>query len=194
MPALVSLQVPDKALLGAYEVALRGGWSPNTTRNVAPEQLAAIAADPDAFLSGLNERGGKIRLHDGSEVARLPDMIRWIIATDQPERPFVGSINLRWQEDASGRPVTDLPSHVLGHIGYTILPNHAGNGYASAALAAMLAEARTIGLPFATITCDADNAASRRVIEKNGGRFVESFVAPFYGPGKRLMYRIDLQS
>jgi len=192
--SIVSLHAPGRAVLPAYVRALEAGWSPNTTRNVAPEQLAAIAADPDGFIAGLNNRGGKIRLHDGSEVARLPDMIRWIIADDQPERPFVGSINLRWQEDEAGSPVTELPSHVLGHVGYTILPGHSGNGYASAALAAVLAEARTIGLPFVKITCDADNAASRRIIEKNGGRFIENFVAPFYGPGERLMYRIDLQS
>jgi predicted acetyltransferase len=191
---IVSLHVPGRADLPAYVRALEAGWSPNTTRDVAPEQLAAIAADPDAFLSGLNQRGGKIRLHDGSEVARLPDMIRWIIATDRPERPFVGSINLRWQEDESGKPVTELPPHVLGHVGYTILPQHAGRGYASAALTAVLVEARSIGLPFLKITCDVANAASRRIIEKAGGRFVESFVAPLYGPEERLMYRIDLQS
>jgi predicted acetyltransferase len=190
----VSLHAPGRDVLPAYVRALEAGWSPNTMRNVAPEQLAAIAADADAFIAGLNNRGGTIRLHDGSEVARLPDLIRWIIAADRPDRPFVGSINLRWQEDEAGRPVTELPSHVLGHVGYTILPDHAGNGYASAALAAVLAEARTIGLPFVRITCDAGNAASRRIIEKNGGRFVESFVAPFYGPEERLMYRIDLES
>lgn len=191
---IVSLHAPGRDVLPAYIRALEAGWSPNTMRNVAPEQLAAIAADPDAFLSGLIGRGGKIRLHDGSEVDRLPDMIRWIIATDQPERPFVGSINLRWQEDNSGRPVTELPAHALGHVGYTILPEHAGRGYASAALAAVLAEVRTFGLPFLKITCDTRNLASRRIIEKNGGRFVESFVAPFYGPEERLMYRIDLES
>jgi predicted acetyltransferase len=192
--ARIALRVPSRPLLPAYVRALEAGWSPNTMRDVAPEQLAAIAADPDAFLAGLTGRGGRIRLHDGSEVSRLPDMIRWLIALDQPGEIFVGSINLRWQEDAAGRPVTDLPPHVLGHIGYTILPAHAGRGYASAALAGMLAEARAIGLPFVRITCDAGNAASRRIIEKNGGRFVETFVAPFYGPGDRLMYRIDLQS
>jgi predicted acetyltransferase len=192
--SIVSLHAPGRDVLPAYVRALEAGWSPNTMRNVAPEQLAAIAADPDGFIAGLNNRGGKIRLHDGSEVARLPDMIRWIIADDQPERPFVGSINLRWQEDEAGKPVTELPSHVLGHVGYTVLPGHAGRGYASAALAAVLAEARTIGLPFVKITCDAENAASRRIIEKNGGRFIENFVAPFYGPEERLMYRIDWQS
>ena len=191
---IVSLHAPGRDVLPAYVRALEAGWSPNTMRDVAPEQLAAITADPDAFLSGLTARGGKIRLHDGSEVDRLPDIIRWIIATDRPGRPFVGSINLRWQEDGAGRPITELPPHVLGHVGYTVLPNHAGNGYASAALAAVLAEARTIGLPFIKITCDAENAASRRIIEKNGGCFVESFVAPFYGPEERLMYRIELQS
>jgi predicted acetyltransferase len=191
---IVSLHAPGRDVLPAYVRALEAGWSPNTMRNVAPEQLTAIAADPDAFVAGLNGRGGKIRLHDGSEVARLPDMIRWIIATDRPERPFVGSINLRWQEDNAGRPIVELPPHVLGHVGYAILPSHAGRGYASAALASVLAEAGAIGLPFLKITCDAGNAASRRIIEKNGGRFVESFVAPFYGPEERLMYRIDLQS
>jgi predicted acetyltransferase len=190
---IVSLHAPGRDVLPAYVGALEAGWSPNTMRDVAPEQLAAIAADSEGFLAGLNGRGGKIRLHDGSEVDRLPGIIRWIIAADRPERPFVGSINLRWQEDEAGNPVPDLPSHVLGHVGYTILPDHAGNGYASAALAAVLREARTIGLPFVKITCDADNTASRRIIEKNGGRFIESFVAPFYGPEERLMYWIDLQ-
>lgn len=190
---IVSLHAPGRDVLPAYVGALEAGWSPNTMRDVAPEQLAAIAADPEGFLAGLNGRGGKIRLHDGSEVDRLPGIIRWIIAADRPERPFVGSINLRWQEDEAGNPVPGLPSHVLGHVGYTILPDRAGNGYASAALAAVLPEARTIGLPFVKITCDADNTASRRIIEKNGGRFIESFVAPFYGPKERLMYWIDLQ-
>lgn len=191
---IVSLHAPGRDVLPAYVGALEAGWSPNTMRDVALEQLAAIEADPEAFLAGLNGRGGRIRLHDGSEVERLPGIVRWIIAVDQPGGPFVGSINLRWQEDSSGRPTTELPSHVLGHVGYAILPGQAGRGYASAALTALLAEARTIGLPFVKITCDAGNPASRRIIEKNGGRFVESFVAPFYGPEERLMYRIELQS
>ncbi|WP_244918731.1 GNAT family N-acetyltransferase [Paenibacillus dendritiformis] len=34
----------------------------------------------------------------------------------------------------------------------------------------LLAEARRIGLREVLLTCDEDNMASRRVIEKNGGR------------------------
>ncbi len=190
MPARISLQVPDKSLLDAYQAALRSGWSPNTTRNVAPQQLAAIAADPDAFLTEIRGGPGRIRLPDGREVDRIPGPTRWIFAEDRPERPFVGSINLRWQEK-DGRPILALPEHVLGHIGYTILPAFAGHGYATAALAGMLAVARQAGLPEITITCDATNLASRRIIEKNGGRLIETFVAPLYGPDQRLRFLVS---
>ncbi len=190
MPALISLQAPDRALLGSYEAALRGGWSPNTTRDVAPEQLAAIAADADAFLAEIRGDPGRIRLPDGREVDRIPGPTRWIFAEDRPERPFVGSINLRWQEDAQGRPMLALPEHVLGHIGYSILPAFAGHGYASAALAAMLRVAHAAGLPEVVITCDETNAASRRIIEKNGGRLVETFVMPLYGSEPHLRFMV----
>jgi predicted acetyltransferase len=190
VPARISLQIPDKALLGAYQVALRGGWSPNTTRNVAPEQLAAIAADPDAFLAELRGGPGRVKLPDGREVDRIPGPTHWIFAEDRPERPFIGSINLRWQEK-DGRPILALPEHVLGHVGYAILPAFAGNGYATAALAAMLGVARETGLPEITITCDATNHASRRIIEKNGGQLVETFVAPLYGPDQRLRFIVS---
>ncbi len=190
MPARISLQVPDKTLLDAYQAALRSGWSPNTTRNVAPQQLAAIAADPDAFLAETRGGPGRIRLPDGREVDRIPGPTRWIFAEDRPERPFIGSINLRWQEK-DGRPILALPEHVLGHVGYTILPAFEGHGYATAALAAMLCVAREAGLPEITITCDATNHASRRIIEKNGGRLIESFVAPLYSPDQRLRFLVS---
>jgi predicted acetyltransferase len=190
VPARISLQVPDKSLLDAYQAALRGGWSPNTTRNVAPQQLAAIAADPDAFLAETRGGSGRIRLPDGREVDRIPGPTRWIFAEDRPERPFIGSINLRWQEK-DGRPILALPDHVLGHVGYTILPAFEGHGYATAALAAMLGVAREAGLPEITITCDATNHASRRIIEKNGGRLIETFVAPLYSADQRLRFLVS---
>lgn len=192
MAARVILRVPDRQSLGAYEEALRGGWSPNTTRDVAPEQLSAIESDPDGFLAGLLARGGRVRLNDGSDVDKIPDRTRWVFAQDRSGEPFVGSINLRWLEQPEGRPVEVLPPHVLGHVGYSIRPAFAGNGYATAALAAMIGEARDIGLPRIVITCDASNHASRRIIERNGGRLLETFTAPIYGPGPRLRFSIEI--
>lgn len=186
--ARVGLRQPSRMLLPAYAAALRAGWSPNNSRDVSGEYLVRIEQDPDEFIAWLLRPGEMIRLPDGLEVRRLPDRLRWIVALDQQGDPLVGSISLRWQEGT-----TALPEHVLGHIGYTLLPAHRGRGYGTQALALILDEARDVGLTQVEITCDPDNHASRRVIEKNGGVFVESFVNPRYGaePHLRFLIRLD---
>ena len=57
-----------------------------------------------------------------------------------------------------------------GHIGYSVRPSARGRGIATAALEQALVEARELGIERVLVTCDEDNAASRRVIEKAGGR------------------------
>ncbi len=48
-------------------------------------------------------------------------------------------------------------------------PSARGRGYATWALGAVLTEARALGLDRALVTCDDDNVASARTIERNGG-------------------------
>jgi predicted acetyltransferase len=64
-----------------------------------------------------------------------------------------------------------------GHIGYDIRPSERRKGYGKLILALTLAEARRLGLSRALLTCDADNAASARVIEANGGRLQDRGVS-----------------
>lgn len=183
----VGLRAPSLALLDAYAEAMRAGWSPNNSRDVTAEYLARIEDDPGEFIAWLSRPGEIIRLADGAQVPRLPDRLRWIVALDQPGEPLVGSIGLRWQDGSAS-----LPEHVLGHIGYTLLPAHRGRGYATAGLALMLDEAREVGLSQVEIVCDHENHLSRRVIEKNGGTLVESFVNPRYGDEPHLRFVIGL--
>ncbi|MFF5295819.1 GNAT family N-acetyltransferase [Paractinoplanes globisporus] len=56
-----------------------------------------------------------------------------------------------------------------GHIGYDVRPSARRRGHAAAMLAAALPIAGSLGLPQVLITCDHDNEASRRTIERNGG-------------------------
>ncbi|MBV8764864.1 MAG: GNAT family N-acetyltransferase, partial [Hyphomicrobiales bacterium] len=49
------------------------------------------------------------------------------------------------------------------------------------------------GLNRVEISTEPGNEASRRVIEKNGGRFVEEFVNEAYGPDIRLRYAVELK-
>jgi predicted acetyltransferase len=101
---------------------------------------------------------------------------------------FCGQIGFRWQPGTSA-----LPSYVLGHIGYAVVPWKRRNGFATRALGLMLAEARKEGLPWVELTTDPDNAASQRVITRNGGVFIERFTADAaYGDKEELRWRILL--
>lgn len=60
-----------------------------------------------------------------------------------------------------------------GHIGYDVRPSARRQGHASAMLNAALPIAKELGIDRALITCDTDNVASRKVIEKNGGEFID---------------------
>lgn len=186
MPAPVALRVPEAALLGSYLEALRRGWTAREDRpEDAPEaQLARIAADPEGFLAGHVDpeaRGPAIALPDGTLVPRLPGISWWIW-----DGEFCGLANLRWQPGTA-----QLPAHVLGHIGYSVVPWKRRRGYATAALGLVLEQARGLRMPYVELTCDPSNLASRKVIEANGGAFVEEFVKPREHGGKPgLRFRI----
>jgi len=57
-----------------------------------------------------------------------------------------------------------------GHIGYVVVPEFRGKGYATAMLRKALQITRDdLGLSRVLVTCDDDNVASMRTIEKCGG-------------------------
>jgi predicted acetyltransferase len=58
---------------------------------------------------------------------------------------------------------------VGGHFGYDVRPSARRRGHATAMLRAALPIARRLGIEPALVTCDVDNIASRKVIERNGG-------------------------
>lgn len=56
-----------------------------------------------------------------------------------------------------------------GHIDYDIRPSQRRRGYGTLILKLTLEKAKGLGLRRVLITCDLDNVASARIIEKNGG-------------------------
>ena len=68
-----------------------------------------------------------------------------------------------------------------GHIGYDIRPSVRGRGHATALLGLLLVEARAFGVERVRITCDEDNAASAKVIERNGGALSGRGLSPETG-------------
>lgn len=184
----MTLVWPSSEYLPSYVTALERGWSPDNLRGAvaAREELAKIAENPAAFLASLVDVeaiGSPITLPDGTTVPRLPGYRRWLW-----DGEFCGSIGFRWQ-----RGTEALPPHCPGHIGYSVVPWKRRRGYATRALREMLVDAKARGLRYVEITTGVDNTPSKRVIEANGGIFVEEFDVPrALGGGKELRYRVRL--
>jgi predicted acetyltransferase len=179
---------PTLEHLPSYKAALERGWSPDNILGEAATraELAEIAADAGLFVERMVDRealGPPIVLPDGSQVTRLPGYRLWMW-----DGEFCGSIGFRWQPGTS-----ELPAHVLGHIGYAVVPWKRRLGYGTQALRLMLEEARREGLAYVELTTDEDNVPSQKILLANGGALRERFTKPPSLGGKpSLRYRIDL--
>ncbi len=71
----------------------------------------------------------------------------------------VGVLRIRHQEIESA-----------GHIGYDISPDCRNRGYDFQILKLALEKAKKIGIEELILTCNIDNAASKKIIEKNNGK------------------------
>ena len=136
--------------------------------------FVALLDDPEA-------KGDPVLLPDGSTAPGLPGFRRLLW-----DGWFSGSIGFQWQ------PTTpDLPAHVLGHIGYAVVPWKRGRGCATRALALLLRESSVLGW-----SRRADHGyrqhPSQAVILDNGGRLVNAREPEAYGGGEALRYRIAL--
>lgn len=100
----------------------------------------------------------------------------------------VGHVNLRVGE-------SDHVRFVVGHVGYGIKKRYRGHRYALLACRALAPFARTV-IPEVVLTCDPENHASRRTIEKLvGSEVAEEVTVPRHDPHylsgarRKLRYR-----
>lgn len=139
------------------------------TEELAGELLSVAreyqAAGDEHYKSALEDFPAYFRhlMHDAEGVNLPPGRVRastfWLVAGNR----IIGRSSLRH----------DLTAELLyegGHIGYDIRPTERRKGYGTLLLKLTLERARGLGLKRVFITCDADNLASAKVIERNGGR------------------------
>ena len=85
-----------------------------------------------------------------------------------------------------------------GNIGYSISPEYRLKGYATRTVNLLLEQAKKEGMAYVLVTTTPENLASRRVIEKAGGRFIDERDIPsdheMYGKDRRKCrrYKINL--
>jgi predicted acetyltransferase len=78
-----------------------------------------------------------------------------------------------------------------GHIGYDVRPSSRGRGFGTTALRLVLLEARRRRLERVRLTADADNLASIKIIDRNGGVFSGEAISERTGKPVR-QYWIDV--
>ncbi len=74
----------------------------------------------------------------------------------------VGRLSLRHE-------LNEFLARIGGHIGYGVRPSQRARGYATEMLRQAIPLSAARGITHALITCDVDNVASRKVIERCGG-------------------------
>jgi predicted acetyltransferase len=143
--------------------------------------LEMLQADFDGYVRHLHQMARGVGLKPGW----VPYSVFWSVSPGLPL--IVGELHIRhWL-------VPSLEKEG-GHIGYTIAPSLRGKGLGTQQLALGLEKARTLlDMDRVLVTCDTDNLASARVIQKNGGVLESEGISDYSGkPVSR--YWIDLTS
>jgi tagatose 1,6-diphosphate aldolase len=85
-----------------------------------------------------------------------------------------------------------------GHIGYSVVPRRRGRRYATRSLRLLVPLAARLKLNPLWITCDPENAASRRTLDLAGAEFIEIVDVPEdcvihqSGHPRKCRYRLDV--
>lgn len=150
-----------------------------------PEHEAAVLAYRKAFLERGDSMDGTAGLRNAVSYAEWLEKLNknshetsveaglvpatTFLALRASDKRLVGMIDIRHR-------LNDYLLQHGGHIGYSVHPDERRKGYATSMLALALqfcgkpAADGGLGLTSVLITCDAENIASARTIEANGGR------------------------
>lgn len=166
---MVQLIVPDVRLHASFLDSHRE-WA-GATQDGAGIHEGDDVESPEGFAAFVDSIVASE--HTPRRPGLVTDTYRWIVEDDR----YLGSISFRHE-------LTDYLLNFGGHIGYGVRPSARGRGLASWALAQTLQTARARGYDRVLVTCDDENPASARVIEKNGGALEDT-----RSDGRRLLRR-----
>lgn len=140
-----------------------------------------LTRDGFAFLPGASRddwQGYLAHLADERAGVRLrPGRVPATFLVADVDGALVGRVSVR-------HTLNDALARVGGHIGYAVRPAYRCRGHATAMLRRSLVLVRSVGVESALVTCDDDNVASARVIERCGG-VLQDLVTTDDGPPKR---------
>ncbi len=108
------------------------------------------------------------------QMLSVPSTTFWLV--DETQYIGIGIIRHR---------MTKAIEEYGGNIGYAIRPTKWNQGYGTLQLKLLLKEANKLKINPALVTCDEENIASKKLIEKNGGKLRDKL--PTHTNGKDIL-------
>lgn len=146
---MIKFIVPDEKYLRSYTEAY-GEYLANGVSTYAFTDVSTC----DVF-----EKFENYRTERNLRPDRVGSDYYWLV--DEQRSYFIGETNIRHR-------LNDMLLHNGGHIGYGIRYSEWNRGYGTMLLSLALEKAKEMCISPVLITCNDDNLASARVIEKNG--------------------------
>jgi len=148
--AELNLARPSAALASSYLDFIAEMRAAGET--IYPSRIPVADESRDSFVSRL------LSLENVAELPMVPQTIYW----SHIDERVVGLIVLRHE-------LSEKLAHFGGHISYEVRPSCRRRGIATSMLRRLLSTQRARTMRRFLVTCDPNNAASRKTIEANGG-------------------------
>ncbi|HEY9756558.1 MAG TPA: GNAT family N-acetyltransferase [Oculatellaceae cyanobacterium] len=183
----IVLSKPSLELLPSYLEALaEGSFCNMALGDFGDESVEKISEDPSGYIARITDPAPrKVKVPNGSVYELRNHELWWL----HDGLRFLGTVSLRFAGDR------EVIEEYGGHVGLAIRPALLNKGYGvrAAQLAWKLVAETAIshGLRAILVTCNPDNAPSRRLIEHNGGKLVKR-LEDALGTGPSLLYEIVL--
>ncbi|MEH0845878.1 GNAT family N-acetyltransferase [Micromonospora sp. CPCC 205711] len=146
------------AAMAEFRAEGRGARQDHTMVGAEIREYADSWHRPEVFARFVADLRAQVHEETPRPAGFVPCTTLWWVEGDD----YLGRIAIRHR-------LTPSLLEVGGHIGYDVRASARRRGHATAMLGAALPVAYRLGIVSALVTCDTDNVASRRVIERNGG-------------------------
>lgn len=178
----VVLELPSIKSFNSYIEALEEGYYIGIQPPKTKDEIQKIVANPESYLESLNDQTpGTFEAPSGEVFEKVPYEKLWITA----DNIFIGEISFRHK-------LNKFLEDFGGHVGYGIRPSLSGKGFATLSVELLKKRAASIGMESLLITCSPCNPASKRIIEKCGGEFID--ISPDTHGYKEICYRYVIKT
>jgi predicted acetyltransferase len=158
VPPTTEVHASFLAAMAEFAAEGRGGPEDDSMIGREVREYGAVWGSPEGFAAYVGHLVADADEDHPRPDGWVPCTTRWLVSG----RDYLARIAIRHR-------LTPYLLEVGGHIGYDTRPSARRRGHATEMLSASLPIARDLGIDAVLVTCDADNSASRRVIEANGG-------------------------